>query len=115
VLIEEAGVSLPLLQDLRANPPAGMPTPIGIKPEGDKRVRMEAQSACIEAGEMFIPEEASWLPALLTELLAFPGGRHDDQVDSVSQFLGWLQKRQAYDVTNVSLWGLRKANSAFRF
>jgi phage terminase large subunit-like protein len=26
----------------------------------------------------------------LTELLSFPNGRHDDQVDSVSQFLRWL-------------------------
>ena len=29
------------------------------------------------------------------ELLAFPNGRHDDQADSVSQFLTWLQ-RDAY-------------------
>src|SRR2546427_10114779 len=27
----------------------------------------------------------------LTELLSFPNGRHGDQVDSVSQFLRWLQ------------------------
>jgi hypothetical protein len=27
----------------------------------------------------------------LYELLAFPHGRHDDQVDSVSQFLRWWQ------------------------
>jgi hypothetical protein len=27
------------------------------------------------------------------ELLAFPGGRHDDQVDSTSQFLIWAEQR----------------------
>jgi phage terminase large subunit-like protein len=30
-----------------------------------------------------------WLPAFETELLEFPGGRHDDQVDSVVQMLGY--------------------------
>ena len=27
----------------------------------------------------------------LSEMLAFPNGRHDDQVDSVSQLLTWRQ------------------------
>ena len=27
------------------------------------------------------------------EVKAFPGGRHDDQVDSMSQFLGWASKQ----------------------
>jgi hypothetical protein len=34
-----------------------------------------------------------WLAIFLTELLSFPHGRHDDQVDSVSQFLYWFQQR----------------------
>ena len=29
----------------------------------------------------------------MLSMLAFPGGRHDDQVDSVSQFLGWISRR----------------------
>jgi hypothetical protein len=28
------------------------------------------------------------------ELLAFPHGRHDDQVDSISQFLKWAATRK---------------------
>jgi phage terminase large subunit-like protein len=46
-----------------------------------------AQSAKIEAGHVHVPKEAEWLDSFLLELLAFPHGRHDDQVDSVSQFL----------------------------
>jgi predicted phage terminase large subunit-like protein len=65
--------------------------PIGIKPEGDKRVRMEAQSARFEAGQVFLPKEALWLSELLHELLAFPNARYDDQIDSVSQFLNWAE------------------------
>jgi predicted phage terminase large subunit-like protein len=54
--------------------------------------RMVAQSAKIEAGHVYLPKSAPWLGDFLTELLSFPNGRHDDQVDSVSQFLYWLQK-----------------------
>ncbi len=55
---------------------------------------MEAQTAKIEAGQVFLPKDAPWLGDLLDELLAFPTGRHDDQVDSVSQFLNWASGRQ---------------------
>ena len=37
---------------------------------------------------------APWLGEFLNELLAFPNSRHDDQVDSVTQFLGWQRGRQ---------------------
>ena len=52
---------------------------------------MGPQSAKIEAGHVYLPKSAEWLGEFLTELLSFPNGRHDDQVDSVSQFLRWLQ------------------------
>ena len=38
---------------------------------------------------MFFPKEAPWLADLEAELFAFPSGRHDDQVDSISQALGY--------------------------
>ena len=37
---------------------------------------------------VLFPRSATWLDALEAELFAFPGGRHDDQVDSISQALG---------------------------
>jgi phage terminase large subunit-like protein len=42
---------------------------------------------------------------VLLELLAFPNGRHDDQVDSVSQFLKWaaVRKFQEDQITTSSL------------
>ena len=62
ILIEEAGPGLHLIQDFRANPVSGVPIPIGIKPEGDKLVRMEAQSARFEAGQVHLPKEAPGSP-----------------------------------------------------
>jgi phage terminase large subunit-like protein len=50
ILIENAGPGMPVLQDLRRDPPPGMPHPIGQKPEGSKVERMIAQSAQIENG-----------------------------------------------------------------
>ena len=92
VLIEDAGPGMNLLQDLRHSPAPGTLRPIGVRPDGGKLERMAAQTAKIEAGHMHVPENAPWLPEFLAELLAFPHGRHDDQVDSVSQFLFWWQR-----------------------
>jgi phage terminase large subunit-like protein len=60
---------------------------VAVKPKGDKASRMAVASAKFEAGQVFLPERAEWLPDFEAELFTFPGGRHDDQVDSVSQAL----------------------------
>ena len=43
----------------------------------------------VEAGNVLLPVDAKWLNAFKAELRAFPFGRHDDQVDSFSQFVIW--------------------------
>jgi hypothetical protein len=70
-----AGPGLHLIQELRTNPEAGVPAPIGINPEGDKLMRMEAQSARFEAGQVYLLKQAPWLATLLHELSGFPKGR----------------------------------------
>src|SRR6266567_395619 len=92
VLIEDAGPGMNLLQDLYMEMPPGVTRPIGLKPEGSKQDRVAAQSAKIEAGQVHLPRDAPWLHDFLNELLGFPNARHDDQVDSVSQFLCWVQQ-----------------------
>ena len=91
ILIEKAGPGLHLIQQFRADPVPGVPVPNGVKPEGEKLVRMEAQCARFEAGQVYLPKEAPWLGEFMHEILAFPNGRHDDQIDSVSQFLNWAE------------------------
>jgi predicted phage terminase large subunit-like protein len=54
------------------------------RPRFDKVARLLAQAARFEAGQVFLPREASRLADYLAELLAFPTGRHDDQADSTS-------------------------------
>jgi predicted phage terminase large subunit-like protein len=86
VLIEDTGPGIHLNQEL---PREGKLRPIAIRPDGDKLMRMEAQTPTIEAGYVHLPAEASWLGDFQVEMMSFPYGRHDDQVDSVSQFLNW--------------------------
>jgi predicted phage terminase large subunit-like protein len=71
ILIEDAGVGIALIQDLRDASFSVVP----VKPEHDKRIRMSIQSAKFESGRVFFPEKASWLADLESELLAFPRGR----------------------------------------
>ena len=92
MVIEDKGSGTSLIQDLRRE---GVVRPIAFTPEGDKLTRMSAQSAKIEAGQVHLPKQASWLGDFKTELLAFPNGRHDDQVDSLSQFLTWIEQRRS--------------------
>lgn len=92
VLIEDTGAATGLIQQFKLEGPF---RPIAIKPEGSKADRMLAQSAVIEAGNVFIPHDEAWLEDFQSELLAFPMGKHDDQVDSMSQFLNWISRPRA--------------------
>jgi predicted phage terminase large subunit-like protein len=96
LLIEDAASGSGLIQMLRDEQPIGVPLPLARKAEQDKETRLAAVSSMIEAGSLYLPPEASWLADFKRELLAFPGGRFDDQVDALSQLLSWvsLQQRQ---------------------
>ena len=92
-IIEDMGSGTSLIQDLRSDEFAGFPKAIAYKPEGDKLSRMHAQSAKIEAGHVHLPKRANWLDDFLIEVAQFPRGRHDDQIDALSQFLDWITQR----------------------
>ncbi len=83
VLVEDAGAGTSLVQELRGKV-SGV---IAVKPDRDKASRMAVVSAKFEAGQVFLPERAPWLADFEAELFAFPGARHDDQCNSVSQAL----------------------------
>jgi predicted phage terminase large subunit-like protein len=92
VLIEAAANGGPLIADLRDIGAQGVPTPIAVWPRGSKIERLAIQSHRIEAGEVKLPERALWLDAFRAEIAAFPNGRHDDQVDALSQLLTWVDR-----------------------
>lgn len=97
LLIEDAASGQQLYQTLWAESPRGMPAPLKQKPEGDKKTRLSGVSYMIDAGQLLLPNKASWLAEFQSELLAFPNAKFDDQVDALSQLLGWVRRRQALD------------------
>src|SRR5262249_6983116 len=91
LLVEDAGSGVSLIQTLKQQHCSVR----ACKLEGDKTTRMSTGSIVIEGGQLLFP--ANRTPGIddyLSELLSFPYGKHDDQVDSTSQFCHWLIERQ---------------------
>jgi predicted phage terminase large subunit-like protein len=90
VLIEAVGHGKALCDDVARKTRSKI---CPIVPQGDKVSRMVGETAALAAGYVFLPEETDWLPDFKHEVAAFPKGKHDDQVDSMSQFLYWTRTR----------------------
>jgi predicted phage terminase large subunit-like protein len=86
ILIEDKASGTQLIQELIA---AGSSKIKGIKPDGDKIMRLHGQTAKIENGFVHLPADALWLADYLHELSVFPNAKFDDQVDSTVQALAW--------------------------
>jgi predicted phage terminase large subunit-like protein len=106
ILIEDAGFGTALIQEIKSTDFKVIP----VKPEYDKKIRMAIQAAKFENGQVFFPKEAPWLADLEPELFAFPRVRHDDQVDSISQALGY--KIPSFLWNDASLKGLSDFTNA---
>ena len=90
ILIEDKASGTQLIQELIEG---GLSMVTRCKPDGDKIMRLHAQTATIENGFVHLPREACWLGDYVHELIIFPAGRFDDQVDSTSQALAWAKRR----------------------
>lgn len=92
VIIENTNAGMGLVQDLRYNYPTL--NIMGMTPKGDKSTRMIQVTPILETGKVILPKDAPWLPEFQSELVHFPNGKFDDQVDSLSQFLEWFRHKQ---------------------
>lgn len=104
LLIEDQASGTQLIQLLEASRHPGAPRPIGRRPEGDKASRVLGITPMIESGRLFLPEDAPWLADFAAELLAFPNGRHDDQVDALTQLMIWVRQGDRYPIPRVMPW-----------
>lgn len=87
ILIEDAGVGIGLIASMKRLTRWSI---LERRPQGSKESRVYTQTGYLEGGRVLFPTEAPWLADLVRELLAFPNGRHDDQVDSLMQALNWF-------------------------
>ncbi len=104
ILVEDTGIGSGLVKELQV---AGL-SAVGVKPEHNKRTRMSIQSGKFASGQVFFPSEAPWRADLEDELFAFPNGRHDDQVDSISQAL-------AHEISRYNLDAFARKDPRFTF
>jgi predicted phage terminase large subunit-like protein len=85
ILIEDTGVGTGLIDDLRQE---NLST-VDVKAIQSKETRALIQTSKFQSSRVLFPKSAPWLSELEAELLAFPGSRHDDQVDSITQALAY--------------------------
>lgn len=91
ILVEEAANGAGVIQELQREISGLIP----INPQGDKVGRLQAISAQVESGNVFLPRKAYWVDDYIEEFAAATpagGGRFWDQIDATSQALLRLGK-----------------------
>lgn len=84
VLVEDASTGIVLAQEL----PKILQAPVrAVRVERDKVTRLYQHQPKFEAGRVHFLKGASLLAEVEEELFAFPHGKHDDLVDSITQAL----------------------------
>lgn len=104
-LVEDKANGPAIISELR-DKVAGI---IPITPKESKEARAYAVSTLWEAHNVYIPDpqEAKWVGRdFVPELLSFPAGAHDDQVDAMTQALSDLKVgRMRMDPSNLKYLG----------
>jgi predicted phage terminase large subunit-like protein len=89
ILIEDSSNGHALWSQLKTE---GIHKIVLPKPKGSKVERLTGQLDMLQSPKVAIPTEVPWWNDLARELRGFPNMRYDDQVDSISQFLAWIQR-----------------------
>ncbi len=92
-LVEDQGSGTSLIQQLKSQHGISI---IARRSKDDKETRLSVVLPMFEAGDISFPIDSPWLPGLLKELFGFPRAKHDDQVDSVTQYLLWARDRRNF-------------------
>lgn len=87
ILVEATGQGPALLSDIKAE--QGMEI-VPIVPREDKLSRLLRHRDIIRKKMVALPEAALWASQFVDEIIEFPCGDFDDQVDALSQFLQWI-------------------------
>jgi predicted phage terminase large subunit-like protein len=95
ILIEDKANGTAVIQVLRRK----IEGIIAIEPRGSKESRVNAISFAIESGNVYVPSNKRFTSDFIEECSQFPNGKHDDQVDAMSQALNrliWRRTRGSY-------------------
>lgn len=82
-----------------------IPGIIGYKPGDRSKVgRVAGIVPVVEAGNVYLPKNVTWLDTFLNEFNLFPASKNDDICDSVAQCINYLSQRSTPQLTQVH-WG----------
>lgn len=84
-LIEDKANGPAIIQQLRTTLTGIIP----VNPIGSKIARVNAVIGAIESGNVYLPDK-SWVHEFIDECASFPRGKHDDEVDGMSEALNRL-------------------------
>lgn len=98
VLIEDKASGQSLIQDLKIS---GFNNIKAIKPSLDKITRFASVTHLFESGIVLLPAKAAVSRAITSEITNFPNGKHDDIVDSISQFLNFIKQQNGNNLAQV--------------
>lgn len=93
LLVEAKGNGLAYIQLKREGGAPATLIPIEVSGHESKAFRFDQVTPMFEAGQVYLPERAIWLADYEKEIVSFPLGKHDDQVDATSQYLKWARRR----------------------
>ncbi len=100
VLIEDSSNGRAFLQRQRIKKFTGLFQKVIAK--DSKEERLIAQTDFLHSDRIRFCTTDNWWPELKRELAAFPEVAHDDQVDSLSQFCGWVTGRFGRKLLNTN-------------
>lgn len=98
VIVEHASSGIALLEDLHRHfgPIEYSKRFCPQHPKVSKEDRMAKAMIMVEQGKVFLPsQESEQLASLERELVSFPAGKYDDQVDALSQVINWARNYNA--------------------
>lgn len=92
ILIEDAASGQSMIQEVIRDSEVRAST-TAMKPSANKLIRADIVSPILQQGKVWY-YNGNWVKDFIEEVEDFPNGAHDDQVDSVSQFLIWITQLQ---------------------
>ena len=96
ILIENTAYGRALIERAKRN---GRYQVIAIDPDGrSKAERLAPHLKFIRKGGLSIPAAAEWAEVYIEEMVAFPDGPCDDQVDATAQYLEFMARNPALEL-----------------